>query len=796
MPDQSLNNNGSQIYAFPNPMASAEEKATKEYGLAYAKALYNQYVSDNSLFVERMSKYRLARKYAEGQQSMDKYKDLMGLKDGETSYLNLDFTPVPVIPKFLDIKIGQLLNQSYRYTCTPLNGTAKTEEDDKMGELFTNMFLKNSGVADALEGMTGVPVVPKNSYIPKDDDDAKIHMAMNFKNAVAMDMEEALEFVMYNNNWRNIERKLVRDAIVLKLECGRTKIKSNGDIAIEYLDPVRMVIPYNQNDDFSSIPHAGYIPEITIQDLAIQAPELTDKELYDIAKLYAGSKYGNPEWNTSWNWSDTYYPMAVLFRTRPYDNFKIRILDFEFLTIVNNKWLETKKNGKTFLDKKKSTYELDRDKSKNQKELIEKRVKVRYQGVWVVGSEYMYGYKMAENMQFPKKNGVYMPETSLSFKIRMPNAYEMVNQSLVQRMIPFADQIQLCHLKMQQILGAIKPIGVAIDISGLENVMKAMGNSEAIKPQDLTKMYLQTGSYVFSSQRPDGSIINGKPIEQLQNGVRGEIEAIIAAYNYNLNMIRDVTGINEVVDASAPASGALNGTSQLAVQASNNATKELLECHLDLVEDIAKDVALKIQDVLENEGEISGFYKSIGESAVKTIKLSKENGRNIPLNEWGIKIQLLPDEYERQSLQAKVNLALQTQTLRLEDAIMVEEIMKSNVKLAAQYLILRTKKYQEEKQQESMMLQQQNAEVQSQSAEAATQAQMQADQQLNQDKAAMLQLEYKLKGDLSAQEHQQTLEEIALKNQGSVKVAEKSHEGKLGIEAFKSATSIPSVTAP
>lgn len=777
------------IYNFPSPFATDAQKRDKKFGLEYARALYQMYVQDNNLYSERINRYRIDRKYAEGMQSCEKYKDRMNLKEGDSSWLNLDFTPPPIIPKFLDIKIGQLTGQLYKIMCTPINADAKVDQDWMMDELYAKMFLKQTGALD-IQKQTGVPMSAPGEYIPEDDDEAKLHFQMNFKSAFSMDLELAVDFVMYNNGWPEIERKLIRDLLVIKICAARSKFDINLDIVLDYLDPVKMVIPYSDNDNFNDMTHCGIVEECSIHDLAQMNAKLptdqrfTENDLKNIAKQFA-NQYGNPQWNNDWN--GTYYAMLELYGRRKYDNFKVKYLDFEFLTTSVKKWLFTEKKGRMFYDKKADTYETP--EGSDNKEVVAERYKVRYEGKWIVGTEHIFDYKLSENMQFEQEDGIYAPQTSLSFKIIAPNIYEMVNQSMVERMIPFADQITLAHLKMQQITGSIKPIGIAVDISGLDEVMKGMGEGK-FKPEDITKMYNQTGSFVYASQRSDGSIINGKPIEQLTNGVGNEVTTLITVYNHGIQQIRDVTGINEVADASSPDPKMPVGTSQMALSASSNVTKELQACYFGLIERIGKDVVMKIQDALEIGKEIKGFMKAIGNEAVSIIRLSKdsESGKHIMANQFGIKVELLSDGGDRQSLTNKINIALQSQEIRLEDAIFIEEIIKSNVKLAAQTLILRKKQYDKEKKEDQKQAIELNGKTQQESATKAIQEKAQAEMQVMEKQKELLAFKAQLEEKAEAQKHQNTMEEIALKNQGAVQVESTRHEGKVLHTAFDNAT--------
>jgi hypothetical protein len=338
----------------------------------------------------------------------------------------------------------------------------------------------------------------------------------------------------------------------------------------------------------------------------------------------------------------------------------------------------------------------------------------------------------------------------------------MENKSLVEKMIPFADQMQLVHLKIQQLLGKARPPGLAVDVSGLSNVLKGMGE-DGWKPLDIQNMYDQLGTYYFSSVRDDGTpIANSQPIQELQNGIGSDLERLIGIYNYNLNEIRNVTGVNEVRDASAPDKDSLVGVDKLRLAASNNATRTVNDSYLRLVEQTAKDLSLMIQDNIENGIGIEGYYTAIGEQKVKTIKIT---GKDVSLAEIGIKIEALPDEEEKMYIEQNIQASLSAQELRLEDAIVIRRVAKTSVKLAEQVMLLRRKKYQEEKMMEAQNAAQANAQQQAMAAQQKAQADMAKAQADAQAKMAVLEKEYSLKQQLAAQEHEQEMKQIALENE-------------------------------
>ena len=133
-----------------------------------------------------------------------------------------------------------------------------------------------------------------------------------------------------------------------------------------------------------------------------------------------------------------------------------------------------------------------------------------------------------------------------------PRMYKGSIESLTRRMIPFADLIQITHLKLQQVIAKTVPDGVYIDADGLNEVDLGTGN--AYNPEDALRLYFQTGSVVGRSYTQDGEFNNGRvPIQQLtSNSGASKTQMLLTNYNHYMDMIRTVTGLNEARDGSTP----------------------------------------------------------------------------------------------------------------------------------------------------------------------------------------------------------------------------------------------------
>lgn len=766
------------FHYFPDPLAPPEQKQTKEFGLKYAKAIWSRFTVDTPLFSQQKNRWILNRKYAEGMQSIDKYKDIFAV--GDTSWLNLDFSPVTVIPKFVDNIVGLLSNQTYRIQCDVLNSVSRTKEDETRDKLYANMLLKPA--SDAVAQKTGIPLIPKAEYVPDNEEELDLYMQQNYKSSEAMAMELAIQYVLQCNDFKDIEEQVLRDLANCKIISIERFYDQNKNIKVDYVDPVDLIFPYTKYSDFRNVPYIGIMKKYTIQEIAAMTTELTEKDLYDIAQKYQGTNYGNRQWGFGLSY-EGYYRTNGVIGGRPYDDFSIPVLKFEFLGVDPYKY-ESKENadrGTKYFNKRSLDWEPPKE-SKYKREVYNKNIKNRYEGYWIVGSEYMFGYKKANNIPREKVNGEYSSEATLQTKIIAPGIYDMQNKSLTERMIPHADQLVLINLKIQQLLMKAIPPGVAVNADAIENVMKGLGQG-VMTPLEVIKMFTQTGSLVYRMKAADGSPIQGKPVDILPNGIPPGFDMLSQMWMSEMNKIYSVIGYNQAMDGVVT-SESLVGLQENQKQATGNSLRPLNNAYLKLVRMMSKELSLMIQDKIEYSDGLAGFERAIGKQSIDVIKAAK----GLPLFEFGISVNYAPDQVEIQKTTEKINIALQEKSIELVDAVQVEEALKSNTRLAIQLLIYLQKKRRKERMQEAQHNSELNSKQQQDSAMAASQGEQQTLQVEMQSKLQYLQAEYELKGRLSAQESEQRLKEILLQNQGKTDAAEVAHEGKLLHLAFENAT--------
>lgn len=721
----------------PNPLASNDEKATLEYGLQKAKFIFGKYRNAPSSIYNRIGKFITNRKYGEGLQSIQKYKDAMDMA-GDTSYLNLDFSAVSILPKFIDAKINEMSNQDIEIQCNAIDSGSLTKYEDEKNAIYANMMLKP--FSDQMESLTGVPVIDKSKYVPKDEEDAKMYMEMTFKQGTEIAMEELLKFVSDNNGSEELKGQIIRDFIVLKMVMIRVDYNSNGDIVLKYVDPVVGILPYSDKQDFPDMEYCGYTAKMTIHDLKQQAgDQLTEEEYWTIAKNNSG-KFSNP---ANWQYGDTYgaYYNSNGVNTA-YDNYYIQVFDFEYASNNYNLTFEKKENsyGGNYYNEKKKGYK-PAENARGKRQIDSKDFQVRYEGKWVVGTDCIYDYGLQKNMVRPKKNGVYSDKCYSRFIVCAPDIYDMENKSIVERCIPHEDAIQLCALKLQQLVMKAVPKGIAVDASAIENAVMGKG-TKFLDPLEVMAAYKQTGDLIYRGLDVEtGQPINKVPITELINGMSPDVERLVNLYNFNIQMIRDVTGINEFVDGSTPDPRTLSSVQKQAIQSSKGVTGPLNKSYLSVLKRMYEQVSIMLQDKACYGGGLDGYYNVVGENALKILEI----GKDLSLAEFGISINLVSTAEDQVILDQDIALALQNGNIDLEDSWEVRQLGRQNIKKAIRLLKKRRDDKEKKVQANAMQQQQAQSQGQIQSTQAAAQASLQAIQAKAQADADLLKLEYALK---------------------------------------------------
>jgi hypothetical protein len=691
--------------AFPSQVVSDTEKASMDYGYQVARAIEGEWFGQGrpgNRFMTNWSNFHNLRLYARGEQSIQKYKDELSI-NGDLSYLNLDWRPVPVVAKFVDIIVNGMSEKRYKINAYAQDPESIKKRTDYAANLMRDMMAKQE--LEMIQKQTGLNLFksPSNIDLPETKEEVDLHMQLSYKPSIEIAEEELINNTLDRNKFELKRRRLNYDLTVLGIAGIKTQWTKASGVEIDYCDPAKMVWSYTEDPNFDDLYYIGEVKLMHISEVKKQFPYLSDEDLIEIQN-YQGTNQHLMGWQ---EYSDDVVP----------------ILFFEYKT-YSNQVFKLKKGGyglEKAIEKNDTFNPPENDTFKK----VSRSIETLYSGAKILGYEKMLEWKLAENMTRPKAD---LAKVNMNYALSAPRMYKGRIDSTVNRITGFADMINITNLKIQQVLSRVVPDGVFLDVDGLAEV--DLGNGTAYSPQEALNMYFQTGSIIGRSLTQDGDINRGKvPVQELQSSSgQAKIGSLINTYQYYLQLIRDATGLNEARDGSMPKEDMLVGLQKLAANASNVATRHIMQASLYLIARTCENVSLRISDSLE-----FALTKNALENAISSYNVSTlEEMQDVHLHDFGIYLQLEPEDEDKAQLEQNIQIALKSGGIDLEDAIDIREV--HNLKLANQMLKQKRKK----KLQREQQMQQQNIQVQAQAnaeaSEKAAMAEVQKQQALTQEK--------------------------------------------------------------
>lgn len=739
---------------FPTQFVSDSDKASDQFGLQVGQAIqYEWFRKDGNQcrYYGQWRDFHRLRLYARGEQSVQKYKNELAI-DGDLSYLNLDWTPVPILPKFVDIVVNGMSDRLFKVKAYAQDAMSQAKRSKYQDMLEGQMAAKD--VLTSIKDLTGVnPFMMDPEELPQTDEELSLYMQLNYKPAIEIAEEEAINTIFDENHYQDIRKRLDYDLTVLGIACAKHEFLPGAGVEISYVDPANIVYSYTEDPYFRDCFYWGEIKTLPVVELLKIDPTLTREDLEEISKY-------------SQNWYN-YFNVAQFYENSLFYRDTCTLLYFNYKTtkkmVYKKKVLEG--GGTRVIEKDDQFNPPVEMMEEGNFEKMEKTIDVWYNGIMVMGTNILLKWELAENMVRPKSASQHALPNYVAVAPRM---YKGVIESLVRRMIPFADLIQITHLKLQQVIARTVPDGVFIDADGLNEVDLGTGN--AYNPEDALRLYFQTGSVIGRSYTQEGDFNNARvPIQQLtSNSGASKTQMLIANYNHYMDMIRSVTGLNEARDGSMPDPNSLVGIQKLAALNSNTATRHILEGGLFIYRSMAEALTYRVADILEYADFKDDFANKIGKYNVSILDEIKD----LYIYDFGIFIEVSPDEEQKAQLEANIQIALSKGDINLEDAIDIREI--KNLKLANQLLKMKRIKKQDreekmEMQKQAMVAQQQlkSQELAGQVAMQKLQAEAQSKMQIKQAEIAFeiekMQAEAEMKKDLMATEFQFNIQLAALR---------------------------------
>ena len=703
--------------SYPNPLAPDEEKITDDYGAAMGKAIEYEwwYRPDGGVcnFLDKRQQYHNLRLYARGEQDTKLYKDLITGGNEET-YSNYDWRPLQIIPKFVKLLSNQMTERLFDIKADAVDKFSTDLKDDYKRKLQN--IMDTLPVMREAEKQLGVDVVPQNmDEIPDTQEELDLFMKTKYKPAIEIAAEEAIKFTLELNDFDETQARVIEDIAVLGIGAIKHKTDPVKGIMIDWVDPADCVHSYAKHRNFKDVHYFGEVERITINELKrISGGKFSDEELLEIGA-------STSQWNK-------YHQTGQSENFKEGDlagGFMVDILNFTF---KSTKTLSYKKkytsNGGFKMIKRESTF----DKTSEYKgfDVSKKVIDVWYEGSLILGSDKIFNYKLCENMIRPKG---YLNKTLPSYLFYAPDIYQGKTKSLIGNIIPYVDQMQQIHIKLQQLIAKARPNGVFIDVDGLNEI--DMGDGSFLSPLEVIKIYDETGNVIGTSKDAAGDYNHGKePIRELKNGIVDGLDRLIGAYNHYLTLLRDAIGVPVGADASTPNPKMAVGVQEQIALNSNTATRHILDSVLNITERLGESLSLRLKDIFEYSDLRDAYINAIGKINMSTLEAIK----NYHLHDLGILISLKPDAQEKQYLEQNIQAAINKDAITVDDG---QEIrMSGNMKIGNALLKTRRVKRDKMKREQELMVIEKNNEGQLKVTQAAAQSKQQEIQSTTQSKIA------------------------------------------------------------
>jgi hypothetical protein len=757
---------------FPDPLASYEKKVSKAYGLKYAKAIFSEWGSldsETSLYRRRFREFETSRDYANGTQDTTKYMDILSSlnpNNGDGSLLNIDWSPVPIIPKFVKIVVNKILSAAPYPQVEAIDPLSRNEKDIEKNKLLVRIENKQM-IMEAKNSGLDVDIDP--ATLPDTSEEAEIFLETNVKTDAEVAAQIATQMTL---SWNDYDERTHRRCVEDLVTCGMAVVKRSNDpnygISTEYVDPARFIHSFTEDPNLSDVVYAGHIKRMSIAELKRIAGNQFTEEEYEAIAMSVRNKYAN---NPN-RFADSRYDSGMDTYHYGYDEYAIEVLDFEFLS-VDSMIFEKKESrygnigfyfkGREYKPQTNSVYD---------REPVYMYNSTLYGGTYIIGCDKIFNYGAKKNVP---KNVHDLTKTRLSYSAIAVNMRRMIPKSLVSGIRTFADQIQISHLKIQQSVAKAKPDGLIIDIEGLENVQLGMGGE--LQPLQIQDIYEQTGVFYYRSRNPEGGFQN-PPVREIGNAIRN-IEQLINHYNHYLNMIRDTTGINEVMDGTTPKGDALVGVRQQAIAAGNNAIYDITNASLVLYRRVCEDIVKCLQILPPKSIIYQAYERAIGKTNMEVIS----SFRKLPMYNFGVRVVKDMDDTDRAYLEQNIQIALAQKEIDLEDAIAIRQL--HDIDQAERLLVIRRKQRIKMQQEQQMQNIQAQSQANAQASQVASQSKMQEKQMETQLEMQKIQFEAQVKAQILELEYRLKSELEAVKGSYDIQAANATVNASAGLEQMK-----------
>lgn len=679
------------------------------------RSYWNDFDRGNSgNFYNARTSFDRIRSYMTGNQDISFYKDKLAPKDSaeeDFSYLNISWDILPVIPKFRRVIVQLIKNSRYTPAIHAVDNLAIDDQDKyyakKAAEIYTKKLLQEAGVAVE---------TPINKRTPQDFDELEMEMQYSYKDNTAKDLEIVIKDIFEKNRYSEIRDRLIGDILDLGVGIVQDYVDYDDEIRTRYIDPSVFVCPRTDEPDFSDVEYMGEVRMMTLNEIQNFADD-EDLMTPEFEEIKEDLPDGGNKRSSGIREGDRYRVLYLEIKSPDTQMYELR---------------ETKDGSYVFGNKSGG--------SKN-KEIAKGHYDMIYKGFWVIDTDFFFACDLQTNIKRPQEE---LKEADFTYSIYAPEIRGGVPYSLGAAMIPIADQIQLAFYKVQNAIIKARPKGMAISADAIQNVSL---DGQEIRPDQLLDLYNLSGSIILRFSDEDGNPVIQAPVKELANGLGTEAEEYYNVINRNIELLRDITGLNEMVDGSTPDAKMLKSVAQIAQMNANNSIKYIHDSEKKLTDRVGQALMLRIMDAA-SDGTLDYYIKAVGSNTIKTIKLASD----VYTRKMALYFEEEPTIEQKQALEQNIQLALQPigengeGQITIDDAVFIRNI--DNIKQAWQYLSHRVRKTREHREEQARIRSAENAQYQQQSAMVAEEEKRKTLQMEHEFKMEQIKLEKKLEAQI------------------------------------------------
>jgi hypothetical protein len=657
-----INDNQYEISAtvkFPSVLDPYSEKVTKAFGTAVGSAITTEWfhrsgATGKSRFYTSQQEFIERRKYAAGEVDMKKYYPKLGT-NGDTSLLNLSAKSITPIPKIVDLVVNGMCDRGYSIEASAIDPISQDNKQNYRKRIQDDMnsipIIQKAKETFGMD-ISSMPI----DQLPQSNDELDLHLQMNWKPSCELSAQIAIKHVFDENMFDlTTDRIIKRDLIVDGAACIENRFHPAKGVTIEPIDFKDMVYSRTKDPYFRDCFYKGCMKRVLISDVFLEFPSLRNAENEHIAKQLMGQAA----------WWNEYQGLGAQLKGHAY------LLYFTYKTTKEefNK-IKEKANGEKVVTPADATF--DESKLKKGQKVEFKRVskveEVMFEGVMILGTNILLKWELAKSMARPNSDKQKVCE---QYNMIAPNFEDGKITSLVTRMMPIVDNLNVIELKAEQIIQGITPDGIAIDLDAIAQIEFADGSKSDHNTQ--LNMYLQKGSFFYRSSTLGGEYNNAQqPFKEIRTG--DSINKLTALRNESLNyltQLTDIIGLNKATDASTPDKDSLVGIQKLAALNSNLATRHILKGAGYITLKTAEPVLYRVQDILKYYPSLrEGLIRKIGATTVEDIAYIG----NLYLSDFALNLYLEQDDEEKALLDQDLSLAIEKGFITLADKYKVKNI--------------------------------------------------------------------------------------------------------------------------